>query len=541
MRINPKWGWLAAFTAVFAVLVGYVFWGAWSPDFAPVMPDNPTTHSPYWFTEWWRGLLVGGIFAPGDLLQLLGGPYAWQELKYAASVYCAALGTAYFCRGLGLSRPASYGAALLLSFSGYWLTLYSAGHYGWFQWMTYGVFAFGLVDRAVRGDGLRHWVLLGACTAWASFYQPDMWLLFTAFTGVYFIYRSVSERRLPWKGILISAAAFALIAAPGVLNAFTNSLAGRKQQIEEGQTVGAAAAAADSADKQWIFATNWSLPPGETAELFARRIKGDTSCPLTLSVGLQRGSGVKPYTGALGRPFGADRGGYRQHSLYAGLVTCLLAVCGVFFGGRKCLFFAVAGAVFWVFSLGRNCEAVYRLVYALPFGGYLRAPVKWLHLTEFCLAVLAGFGVDGFLNSRFSASGKVSLRRAVFCAVCSAVLIGAADLASVAKLYCAPVDVGAARRSGSVMQMAVLQRRQFADPQVAAMVRDGGVVSIANYLGNPDYFLVGTLEKCKPPEPLKSGEVRPLKVTLGLLSLAGTIAAAVIGVLGAVPRKGAAA
>ena len=44
------------------------------------------------------------------------------------------------------------------------------------------------------------------------------------------------------------------------------------------------------------------------------------------------------------------------------------------------------------------------------------------------------------------------------------------------------------------MQMMVLSRQQFHDPKVAAMVRAGRIVSIANYLGNPDYFLVGVLE-----------------------------------------------
>ena len=90
---------------------------------------------------------------------------------------------AYYLRGRGLSRLASYGGGIFLGFCGYWFSLFSAGHAGWFYWQYSGVFAFGLADRAVRKGKMKNWVLLGASVAWASFYQPDLWLLFTLFTA----------------------------------------------------------------------------------------------------------------------------------------------------------------------------------------------------------------------------------------------------------------------------------------------------------------------------------------------------------------------
>ena len=403
MRLSPKFAWLAGFTAVFAALCGFVFWGTWSLDVAPVMPDCPTTHTPEYVAALLRGILSSGCFVPDDLKGFLASPYFWQELQYALALYCAALGMAYFCRGRGLSRLAGYGAGLLLAFCGYWCTLFSAGHLGWFRWMTYGVFAFGLVDRAVAKGRLRHWLLLGACAAWGSFYQSDLWLLFATFTGVYFVWRCVRARALPWKGVLIAAAAFFLIGTPSFRKALSDSLKDRDKQIAEGQTVNPNVT--DDAEKRWIFVTNWSLPPCETAEFFVSRLNGDTSCPFTLSVGVKNGSGIRPYTGALGRPKDAKEGNYRQHSLYVGWVTCLLALFGIAgcigrlgkFGRADTptvVFFATAAVVFWLFSMGRYCEPVYRLVYALPFGDYLRAPVKWHHLTEFCLCFLAACGID---------------------------------------------------------------------------------------------------------------------------------------------------
>lgn len=524
MRLSRKFAWFAAFTAVFAGLAAFVFWGTWSLDFAPVMPDDTIVH-PMAYADYWaksvRKFLTSGKFIPSDILWdgLLFSPYFCQELKYAFSLYCAGLGLAYFLRGRGLSPLASYGAGLLLAFCGYWSSLFSAGHGGWFVWMTCGVFAFGLADRAVRKGKLRHWLLLGACTAWGSFYQADLWLLFTVLTGLYFVWCCVHERKFPWKGTLLAAGVFFVVGAPSFRFALVNDLAGRDKQIASGETV-AAASVKDEAEKRWVFVTNWSLPPDETAEFVIPRLNGDTSCPLTLSIGSRYGTGVRPYTGALGRPKDAAQGNYRQHSLYVGWVTCLLALAGVAFGwrfrtGRDCLFFSLAAVVFYLFSLGRFCEPVYRFVYALPFGDYLRAPVKWHHLTEFCLCVLAAYGIEGLLNRAWLKGRRGWL------IVGAVVLFGAIDLARNDRIYCAPVDLRRVRQTNSDMQMSVLRRTDFANPQVAEMVKRGAVVSLANYLGNPDIYLVEVLTPRKPSsEPLPPWSVA---AWLGCLSLLGSV------------------
>jgi len=538
----------AAFTAAFAALAAFVFWGTWSPDCAPVMPDSPIVHPTAYadvLQAAFRNFLATGKFIPSDVLWsgLLVSPYFCQELKYAVALYCAGLGLAWFLRGRGLSPLAAYGAGLLLSFCGYWSSLFSAGHGGWFVWMTYGTFAFGLVDRAVRLDRLRHWLLLGACVAWASFYQPDLWLLFTVLTGLYFVWCCVRERKLPWKGTLLAAVVFFVIGAPSIRQALVQDLAGRDRQIADGETISPKDAAAGDADeKRWIFVTNWSLPPDEIAEFVVPRLNGDTSCSLTLSLARRAGKDTRPYTGALGRPKGAAHGNYRQHSLYVGWVTCLLALAGVVgaaaFGLRlrtgqenpaqkDAAFFLVAAVVFLLFSFGRYCEPVYRLVYALPFGDYLRAPVKWHHLTEFCLCVLAGYGIDWLLTLK-------PLQNKVAAAVLGAfVLFGAFDLARIDRLYCAPVDLRRVRQTNSEMQMSVLTRADFAKPEVADAVRRGRVVSLANYLGNPDYFLVGVLSPRRPNrEPLPPFTTATALGCLSLLASAAVLAVAARGLIG---------
>ena len=82
--------------------------------------------------------------------------------------------------------------------------------------------------------------------------------------------------------------------------------------------------------------------------------------------------------------------------------------------------------------MGRYVEGVYRIVFALPFGDYLRAPVKWHHLTEFSIVILAAFGLNFIWSfvSRYGVYARIALIMLV--------IYGAYDLASDAKKYCAP-------------------------------------------------------------------------------------------------------
>ena len=592
MRINPKWGWFAAFTAVFAVCAAVVFWGTWSTGMAPVMPDCPTSYSTYWFRDFLRGWLENGKFAPAEAINWIGSPYIWTEFQYAFAAYMSALGMVYFLRGRGLPRVAAYGAGLLLAFSGYWFTLFSAGHLGWFQWMTYGVFVFGLIDRALEKGKPRHWLLLGACLAWGSMRQPDLWLLFSAFSAVYFVFRlvvclrdirhSTTDNRgqspenggqtpkngglspkigglSPWgrwlKGSALALVALLAIGGASFRSAFVNDLAGRDKQIEEGQTLGANGAK-DDAEKRWIFTTNWSMPPEATKEFWHAGVEGDTSCPYTRAIGQKRGNGIRQYVGRLGRPLGATQGNYRQHSLYVGWVTCFLALLAVIMVFVKwhapliaclrprttsresqttnhepratILFFAISAIVFWLFSMGRYCEPVYRLVYALPFGDYLRAPVKWHHLTEFCLCVLAGYGL-AMLRFRFvpSALRKASpdsspaANRAALIAtslVAMWVVIGLTHLVPNARLYCAP------HRADADMQF--VDGRITQDPRGIAQLNQMRARVLGQY-GN--MALVEIPHGPKKDEKPELPSPQPITLALGILSLVGTIAAVAYG------------
>ena len=522
--------WYLAFTAVFAVLAGFLFWGTWSTTVSFISPDDGVVFATSYgdvVQRWWNDFLLRGKILPTDLLWsgLFGSPHVCRELKYAVALYLSAFALAWFLRGRGISRLSAYGAGLLLAFSGYWCTLFSAGHGGWYIWMSYGLFAFGLIDRAVTRGSWRYWILLGLAVSWAGFQQQDLWLLFSAFTGVYLVYRLVRARAFPWTKIVAAGLVFLVVGLPNWVN-LCDVVKGREDQIARGENIttesDASKKSLEDRAARWEFVTNWSLPADETAEFFSARLNGDTSCPFVLSINAKRG--VRPYSGALGRPMNAEKGNYRQHSLYLGWGTCLLAIIGAAGGFRRktVLFFVCAAVVFYLLSLGRYFAPAYRCVFALPAGDLIRCPVKWHHLTEFCVCVLAGFGLDTLQQLLARVPVREAVRaRLVPALVAALVLFWSFDLVSEARRFCAPVDYSQAIAKKCESQLTVLSRQQFQNPQVAAMVRAGALVSVANWLGSPDAYLVQALQ---PAKPVKPAEPRPLMIALGAISFLAALA-----------------
>ncbi len=519
------------YTTLFAFFSILIFWGAWSPSRVPVMPDCPTVHSSYWFLERIANWLNEGRFVPGDLLPLLGGPALWQELQYVVAVYLGGLGLFYFLLGRRLHPLACAAAALFLSFSGYWFTLFAAGHFGWFQWMTYGTFAFGLIDRLIKKGKLRHGIMLGAVLAWASFYQPDLWLLFTLFSFAFFIFslvfaclkdgfRTVLARI--WKGCAVALLFFVLIGSVSFYHAFTVDLGTRKDQISS-----SVADAQASDQEKWLFVTNWSLPPAETAEFFLARTNGDTSCPLSLALAQKAGKDLKPYTGALGRPYGANTGNYRQHSLYFGHFFLLMALLGVIGACRRksaslaraqrryVFFFFGAAVLCWLLAMGRNCEPLYRIIYSLPFGDLMRAPVKWLHLTEFFLAVVAAYGADALIR-------RVEASKLPHALAFAGLLIALACFSPVMedKRFCQVYP------AQTVLQP--LPLHALKDPRARQQLQQMRAIEVGR-LPSRGYavYAFPSPQKDKRPE-LKV--TSPLTTGLGVLSLLATVAAIGMGV-----------
>lgn len=483
-----------AFTGVYALALAFIFWGAWSMDAAPVAPDCATVHPVNDASAWLARVWAGCDFVPSDLMHVAGGMYFWQELQFALAAWLAALGVAYYLRGRGLSLVAAYGGGGAFGLMGYSFTLFSAGHLGWFIWLMYGPFAFGLADRCVREGGWVRWALLGAVLAWGSARQPDLWLLFTLLTFAYGVWCIVRERRALfgedgcWRarlaGVGVCAAVALVVGAPQFGHAIFHDLAGREAQIDASSSSSSAsaedaAAKAKKAEERWLFCTSWSLPPEDTLEFAFAEIHGGSNDPRIYQkpgnaqykgrlgqhgIVPDGAGGMHPVTGERLKPGDEFWMPYRQHSLYFGLLTVLFAIagavgavlmrrrssapgakeaCGADFADAP--FWIVAGAVSYLCALGAFTP-FYRLVYALPFGDTMRCPVKFVHLVEFCAAALAGYGIE-FLRVRFGS--RSAWAAPVLAALAAANVL---DLARVDAKYLAVQDVSFARAANDAAE-----------------------------------------------------------------------------------------
>ena len=485
------------FSGVYALALAAVFWGAWPLDKVPVAPDCPTTFAVDDAARWLREVWAGKDVVPSDLMHVAGGRYVWMELQFALAAWLAALGVAFYLRGRRLSYVASYGGGAAFGLMGYCFTLFSAGHLGWFVWLMYGPFAFGLVDRCVRKGKWRNWALLGAVLAWASARQPDLWLLFTLLTVAYGVWCLVRERKtLRWgrlaAGVGLVAAVALLVGSPQFGRAIFHEIAGRKKQIAETTATGAAAQTAEdpavrakAREERWLFCTSWSLPPEDTLEFAIPEIHGGSNDPR-----VYQKPGNRPYTGRLGQHGVVPPGGggrhpitgeplragdeywlpYRQHALYFGILTLVLAAVGgagwTYLRRRPAIasadpaacaaafadvpFWLGAAALAYLCALG-GFTPFYRLVFLLPFGDLIRCPVKFVHLLEFCAAVLAGCGIE-FLHVRFGA-GRAWVVPALACVAALNVF----DLARVDAKYLAVQDVAFQRAPNEAAEDVVKQ------------------------------------------------------------------------------------
>lgn len=166
---------------------------------------------------------------------------------------------------------------------------------------------------------------------------------------------------------------------------------------------------AETKEKRWDFATQWSLPKAETLRVIIPGLYGyrmDTP---------DGGS----YWGRVGEAPGAPEQYPRSSGAgeYAGVLVVLVA-CWALAGAasrkdkifspheRKMIWFWGGMAVIAVLlSWGRHAP-FYRIVYALPYFSTVRNPMKFMHPFHLCLMVLFAYGLAG-LSRRYLETAAV--------------------------------------------------------------------------------------------------------------------------------------
>jgi hypothetical protein len=440
------------FLALFLAGMGYVFFPVLSTGQALTSPDDSPFYAVNYFVLQMDELLSGRIpFMFQRFFNILS-PVFCHDIAYITCLLLLGLSGVYYLRTQRISRLAACGGGLFLAFSGYLSTLFCAGHLGFFYLLASVFWSFGLLARGFETGQWRYFALLGCVLMWGQPGQPDVWILCAGALAAYALWRGWLTWRLERSvkrllvtlapRLLVTLLLAGLVGAPGIRHVFAENLATRDKQIlDTARAAGEQSADGSQQDQKaferWIFATGWSLPPVDCAEFLIPGIFGNDSFRAPY-----------PYWGRLGQPYAFQPGrmmpNYRQHTLYLGLVPVLLACFGVmaWLLGRKASkqtlpqttaspqptamgarlplpqlsdvpFWCVVWLLCLILAMGRYTPA-YQLFYAIPYMDYLRAPVKFLHLTEVATALLAGLGLEAVLSRRTPLRIERGFRLAVF-------------------------------------------------------------------------------------------------------------------------------
>ena len=422
MKFWTRWRFPLCFTLVFWAASLYIYRDILSYWFTITSPDDGPMRALAVYTQYWESVLSGqGTLIPPVLRQLTDF-VGWHQWYYAIDTFLIGASVAFYLRSLRIAPAAAYSAGLFAGFCGYFASLFSAGHLGILDGYALGMWQIGLISL---GFGTRRWAyfaLYGCFACWGQMAATDVGALCIMLGAAFVIWQFVKRllRREPAAELFrvyvprlaLAAVVFLLVGNANFFRVIQSQRATRDQQISESSRPAAAStqqspeAAKQKAEDRWIFATNWSLAPADCLEFAVAGVFGNDSFRPPY-----------PFWGELGRPYGFKPGqmwpNYRQHTVYMGLFALFFAGVAVFSRRRKSAAEPddadTDDVPFWIavwvgallLALGRYTP-VYRLFYAIPLMDYLRAPVKFLHFTEYATAVLAGFGLMRLLKNGLS-------------------------------------------------------------------------------------------------------------------------------------------
>ncbi len=420
--------------SVFIILipiVGLLFVRGFAPDYTVFSNDGPLgaisagfIRTPGSFGGMWQDLnwigTNGGALPPnfsGALFWLLG-PLAFSKFYAPFSLVFVGAG-AFFCfQQLRFSRIAC------------WLGAFAAALNGdFFATSCWGVcsqpIAFGLSFIAVgfladTSSPHRWWrvVLAGLAVGLGVMEAYDIGALFSMAVACFVLGQAILGETSLISRITTGLVRLGLVAFCAVIIAATTLNVLVSTQIK-----GVVGMSQDDKTKamRWNEATQWSTPKREALGILVPGLFGfrmDT--PMYLPEDMQKSHAAGTYWGFVGRDAAwdaylkSDRKGsvpggplrYGGGSGYAGVLVLLVAAWAIVqsfrkeksfftYAQRKMLWFwlgvmALSGALMF----GRYAP-FYQFFYALPYASTIRNPAKFMHVLEWALIIVFGYGLHG--------------------------------------------------------------------------------------------------------------------------------------------------
>lgn len=263
----------------------------------------------------------------------------------------------------------------------------------------------------------RRWVsvvLAGFAIGLGVMEAADIGALFSLFVAAFIVFQSLVTTESLSRRVLTGLSRLGLVAvSAGLISAAAlSTLVGTQVQ-------GVVGAERDTESKsaRWSFATQYSLPKAEALGILVPGLFGlRADSPDGGAYWGRAGSDISwdeyvDSRGQRGQPSRAFRAG--AGSNYAGVLVLLIAAFGVaqsfrrqgsLFDGsqRKLIWFWCAAVVVALLLMFGRFAPFYQLFYALPYVSTIRNPAKFLHIAEWSLLILFGYGADALCRSGMS-------------------------------------------------------------------------------------------------------------------------------------------
>lgn len=348
---------------------------------------------------------AGALYPPGILFVLMDlyAGYGWYTLLHLLLI---GLGTYLFARRLGLSPAASLVSAVAFEFSLQVTVVYLWPMVvGAISWLPLTMWAADLLAERLLA-GRRNWG--PAAAAVAAFTGLQLLAGHLEYAGysvatviVYALYRTIFAESARWRRRLITLAAFA--GALG-LGAFSASV----QLVPFFEYAGSSSRAATTPLGEVL---SYALPKRHLVAFLVPDFFGNPSHHFVLNwsalqwtnlAGDFEGSGFGP------APFWGVKN-YVEGAGYVGVATLALAMLAVLRSRRSTWFFLGLGLISAAMAFGTPIlyEVFYRVI---PMADQLRTPFRWLLPLSFCLAMLAGHGLQALVDLARK-DGSASMRR----------------------------------------------------------------------------------------------------------------------------------
>lgn len=348
---------------------------------------------------WWNDSVLCGVpefmnLTWTNLLLCLLPVTFFTNWIHAIDLVAASVFLMMFFRQRGI-HPA---AGLLATLASFWLGssffLTFAGHIGKFGVLVFAAFHLWQVEAAFRRKSWANAVLAGGGLGGMFLEQADVALFFAIPLGCYSLYRVAASGP---DRVRSAARVFAPAMIVGALIAIHPVWMGKSLFAS---AVPGAGAGNDRA--QWDYCTQWSWPPEETIEWIAPGYYGWRS-----------NEPDGPYWGRLGCQPGTEQqrqagNNFKLENFYIGAIPVAFAILavvlalaragGLRFTRGEALFWAGVLLVTFILGLGKYCP-IYRAFFALPGISSIRAPVKFMQVTQLALGILAAVGFDWLLRS----------------------------------------------------------------------------------------------------------------------------------------------